>query len=207
MPSTIGSSTTSPDMLETTLADLATNSRRLAEEVEARDAVVDRAVNAKADVLARAIDLARPVLDRITGAIDRQWLGCTTDGRHGVERGVPFPRHGLVLTGTLYERVGGYDDTRGAVTGRALVLWADGTLSTMRTKGTWTRWADERPWEKRAERPITTQQAMAAWELEPCLTALATAIREALDPHLATRLHTAEDRVARLQAALDSLVR
>lgn len=135
------------------------------------DAATNAVCTAEAEILAHVIQLARPAVRHVAKRINEDWIGEQTDGMGGYERSTPFPQRGVVLAGDLGCQLGGRDDTRGEIEGRALVLWADGSLAVVTTEARWTRWARECSTKSRTDTPVTPAEALAEWELESCLKA------------------------------------
>lgn len=187
--------------LATTVSRLASTVTELAPAAADLEATTTDALDAEADVVDAAIALVRPLLPHLARAIRSSWTGTSTDGLCGTEQWETFPLRGLVLAGSLRTAEGGHNDTRGSISGQALVLWSDGSLADVYTTGMWTRWDRESPWLTRTAVPTTAREAVEGWEVDDLLKCLARECDRLRDVNLPQQAASRLAWTSRLNAA------
>lgn len=184
------------DQTVTTLDNLA---RRVATQHDAMAAAITDERHAAAEVLARAVEVARPALRAISSRVlqERRTFWPTS-----VETATEETYHdvrGLRLAGDGPER----DHPRandGAIEGEDLLLLDDGRFVRLTWSGSWTRWQG-RSSESRSELEILTlAEVVAGWDLDEILAALAKALEAQLSGRAEKTTKAATERAEKLRA-------
>lgn len=181
----------------TTIENIAALAAQVGGEYDEQQAAIVAERDAEAEVLAAAIDAARPALKAICSQVKVSHR--STNGRNGchpVHRYGCHAQDGLVLMDG-YDQDGDSSSNRGSYSGDRLVLLVDGTLAVFERTGTWSHWQSEWSQWEATVRPIAVREAMDTYDLDPCLTA----ISEALAGQIGKRdAKAARERAERLAA-------
>lgn len=164
------------------------------------DAAIDAERTAEAEVLARAIELARPALRALVSRIVRE--SYETAGRNGcnpVSRTEYHDERGLVLVDG-YETCKDASGNRGSISGCRLYLLSDGTLAEATREGSFSHWQGEADSWTSTLAPKTVRDAMNEYALDDCLTALRDALVKQRDGKANDRAKAARERAAQLEA-------
>ncbi len=163
-------------------------------------AAIDAERSAEAQVLARAIDLARPALRSVCS---RLLLGVSTQWHDNA-----YTQDTNAYSKTRTVRLAGDDgpsrdhprDTAGRYEGCSLHLCSDGILYEVTYVGHWSKWQGTGSAWQACLREVTPREAMDDWELSDCLAVLRDALQSVVQGKAPERANAARARAERLAA-------
>jgi hypothetical protein len=160
--------------------------------------------DAKAQVLAAAIETAQPALSAITYKIESSQRTFWPDSVRTETEYETYQQDGLRLggPGPLCDYPTAID---GLYKGRALYLLEDGTLVNVRYRGNWSRWQGASSGWKAEFTPITCREAMDKWKLEECIQSISEALDKQLKSKREEATAEAKARTAKLLALTELL--
>lgn len=183
------------------IAELSSTVAKLAEE---HSDAIDKEREAEAQVLAAAIETARPALPAITAKIKTSERTFWPDSVRTETEYETYQQDGRRLAGAGPTR--DYPTANdGKYKGSALYLLEDGTLVKVRYEGTWTKWQGRAEgWEAQCT-PITCREAMDVWRLDECVKAISDALDKQLKSKREEATTAAKGRTAKLLALAELL--
>lgn len=190
--------------MEIELQKIAKLSPTVAKIADEHSDAIEKERDAEAQVLAAAIETARPALWAITYKIKSSERTFWPDSVRTETEYETYQHDGLRLAGSGPTR--DYPTANaGTYKGRALYLLEDGTLVKVVYGGDWSKWqGSSSGWDTQFT-PITCREAMDKWKLEECIQSISEALDKQLKSKRDEATTEAKARTAKLLALTELL--